>query len=106
MALKKAIRLEKWKTVKDGNGNNTESIEKKIDYWAIVSEASGDRSSLNGQTGLTNSVSFEIDYNPKFNPTGNWRVIFDGRRFTVHQVKKKNQDRFKLIITAEAIGKR
>lgn len=102
---RKQIRLEKWATGQDAKGNNTEVVTNIYDTWAEVSRSSGDRSSLNGKEGLTNFFIFRVRFND-FDPTGNWRVVYDRRRFTVHSIEKEKQERFYWIIKAEASGKR
>lgn len=101
----KPIKMEKWTTTKNAQGHNIESITKNISCWAEVSRSAGDRSSLNGQAGLTNFFIFKIHYQ-NFDPTGNWRIIFDRRRFAVNSIEKENQNEFYWIIKAEASGKR
>jgi SPP1 family predicted phage head-tail adaptor len=105
-SLKKQIRLEKWKTTKDANGNNTEAIEVKYNFWAEVLRQGGSRGTTNGLTGLSNSMTFTIEYFPHVFPTGNWRVIYNGRRHKVTSIEKKDEDRFKWVISAESVGKR
>lgn len=100
------IRLEKWISAKNGSGDAKESITEKINVWAEVTRSGGDRSSLNGKDGLTNFFIFRFRFNPKFNPTGNWRVVYDQRVFTPHTIEKESQRRFWWIIKAEALGKR
>lgn len=102
---RKQIQLERWTTAKDGNGNNVESVTIKVNTWAEVSRSGGDRSSVNGQEGLTNFFIFRIRFN-QFDPTGNWRVIYDRRKFTPHSIEKEKQKRFYWIFKCEAIGER
>lgn len=104
--LKKQIRLENWKTTKDANGNNTEAIEVKYNFWAEVERLGGSKSSLNGKTGLSNDMKFTVSFRPDWFPTGNWRVIYRGRRHKVTSIEQQDEDRFQWIITAESIGKR
>lgn len=101
----KQIKLEQWKTVKDGNGDNVESIVKNYSCWAEVSRSAGQRSSLNGQAGLTNFFIFKIHYHG-FDPTGNWRIVYDRRKFAPASIERENQNEFFWIIKAEASGKR
>lgn len=105
---RRQIRFEQWTTSKDGNGNNTEALTDQIDTWAEVKREGGDRSSLNGQTQLTNNFRFRVRF-ASVNPidiTGNWRIIYDKRYFKIHSVEKEDQKRFYYIIKAEAAGKR
>jgi SPP1 family predicted phage head-tail adaptor len=98
MAGLKQIRLEKWKTVKDANGNNIESVV-KYNYWADVRLLGGSRSSYSGKSELGNQVEFTIDFKPNRFPTGNWRVVYQGKRYKVLSIERS--DRFKWIITAD-----
>ena len=100
------IRLEKWLTTKDGIGNNTEQVVTEVNVFAEVRRLSGDRASLNGQTFLDNMFQFRFRFNPKIDPTGNWRIIYDGRRFTVHSIEQEEQRRFYWIVKAEANKKK
>lgn len=101
MAGLKQIRLEKWKTVKDGSGNNTESIEVKYNFWASVQRLGGSRDSFAGQTSLSNQMVFTVQFRPDWYPTGNWRVVYLGRRHKVTSIERKDEDRFKWVITAD-----
>lgn len=98
------IRLEKWVSVKNGSGDSKESITQKVNVSAQVTRSSGDRSSLNGKDGLTNFFIFRFRFNPKFNPSGKWRVVYDQRVFTPHSIEKESQRRFWWIIKAESRG--
>lgn len=100
------IKLEQWKTTKDGNGNNIESVINSFNSWADIERQSGDRSSLNGRTALANVHRFRIRYasmNPLF-ITGNWRIIYDSKKFSINSVEKESEKRFYWIIKATAQG--
>lgn len=88
------IRLEKWVTEKDADGNNTETVTDKVNVFAEVTRLSGGRASANGITHLDNFYQFVIRFTPKYNPTGNWRIIYGGKLFTVHSVERVNERRF------------
>ena len=104
----KQIQLEQWITTKDSKGNNTESISNTYSIWAEVSFLNEDRSGLNQkkQIGLTNMLQFRIWFNDNLTVTGNWRLNYDGKKFTVHSIEKENQNNFFWIIKAESIGPR
>src|SRR6185369_11778831 len=105
---RKQARLEKWATVKDSSGHNVESIVQKSNVWVEIIRQGGDRSSLNGKTGLTNMYQFRFRYASidKIDITGNWRLVYDRRYFKVHSIEKEHQNRFYYIIKAESIGPR
>lgn len=102
----KEIKLEWWKTDKDANGNNTESVYKRISVWASVNRVGGGRTTRNGQTALDNSVEFKIYFRPNLFPTGNFRVVYDGRKHTVQSVVKDGEKRFYWVILANSTGKK
>jgi SPP1 family predicted phage head-tail adaptor len=103
---RKQIQLKKYISVKDVKGDAKESVSETINTWAEVSRSSGDRSSLNGKEGLTNFFIFRMRFNGEIDPTGNWRVVYDRRTFTVHSIEKEKQKRFYWIIKAESKGER
>lgn len=102
----KQIKLEWWKTAKDGSGNNTESVYKRISVWAKVNRVGGGRTTRNGQTVLENSIEFYIYFRPNLFITGNWRVVYDGKKFTPQSVMKDNENKFYLAITATESSKK
>lgn len=101
--LSKQIRLEKWISTQDGSGNWTEAVT-KYNCFAEVTSSGGVRSSLNGQTQLTKSKKFKIRFRPDFKPSGNWRIIYDGLRYTVQNIEKENEKRFYWIFTTDGAG--
>lgn len=105
MAVVKQIRLEKWVTVKDGSGNNTETVS-KYNLFAEVKRNGGGRINTDGQTSLTQNIQFRVRFRPDFKPSGNWRVVFDGLRYTVQTIEKEGEDRFWWLIKTESQGER
>ena len=100
MAELKQIRLEKWVSTKDGSGDFKETVT-KYNLWAEVVTSSTSRGSVGGSTKLTQTVQFRVRFRPDFKPTGDWRVVHDGRRYTVTSIEKENQKRFYWLITAD-----
>jgi SPP1 family predicted phage head-tail adaptor len=98
----KQIRLERWTSVQDAFGNWTESVQ-KFNLFAEVTRKSGSRSSLNGQTRLNSIMEFRVRFRPDFNPTGNWRVVYDGNRYTVQEIIKEKEQRYWWIIRTDGI---
>lgn len=97
------VRLSKWVTIKDANGNNTESITKNVSTFAEVTDISGNRTTLYGDTDMAKLKRFRIRFNTKFNPTGNWRIIYDGDRYTVTKISKDEEKRFFWTFEATAV---
>lgn len=97
-----SIRLEKWVSTKDGSGDFKETVT-KYNLFAEVLSSGSSRLTTNGSTKLNNTVQFKIRFRPDFKPTGNWRVVYDGKRYTVNSIEKENQERFYWIITADGV---
>lgn len=101
MAIVKQIRLEKWVTSQDSNGENVETVA-KYNLHAEVTKKGGARVSTLGQVLLQDSVQFRVRFRPYFKPSGNWRVVYDGNRHTVQKIEKEKENRFWWLITADS----
>lgn len=98
----KQIRLEKYVSAQNGSGDWVETVT-RYNTWAEVVRKGGDRSSLNGQTKLKSLLDFKVRFRPDYKPTGNWRVVYDGNRYTVHEIVKENEGRFYWIFKTNGI---
>ena len=103
---KKQIRLEKWESHKDDQGNFIESRTETHNVWADVERMGGSRGQFASTTQLSNTLTFTIRFRPDWWPTGNWKVVFNGRSHTVQSIERQDEDRFNWIITAQSAGKR
>ena len=97
------IKIEWWKTSKDGAGNNVEDIWKALHLWADVKRLGGGRITANGQTALSDSVEFKIFRRVDTWPTGNYRIVYDGKRFTPQSIVKDKERKFYWVILANAV---
>src|SRR5690349_16533499 len=95
--LSKQIRLEQWTAPRNGSGDAKEQVT-KYNLWAEVTRSGGSRANVNGQTALDASVQFKIRFRPDMDITGNWRLVYDGKRYTVSSIEKDKEDRFSWII--------
>ena len=102
MIPKSQIRLEKWAMVKDGNGNAVESVNTAYNMWAEQVRTGGNRSDSNGQTKLNNSVQFKIRFRPDWKVSGMWKLIYNGSRYSITQIKRLDEKRFNWIINCES----
>lgn len=89
----KQIKLEKWTSAKDANGNFKESVV-RYPMFAKVTWGGGSKGTTNGQTTLNETVTFNIGFRPNFKPTGNWRVVYYGRRYSVQSIERDREQRF------------
>jgi len=101
--VSKQIRLEKWVSTQGATGNWTEGVT-KYNCFAEVTRTGGGRSSLNGQDKLDSTIKFRVRFRPDFKPSGNWRVIYDGLKYTVNSIEKEDGKRFWWILTAKGSG--
>jgi Phage head-tail joining protein. len=106
MALGKQIVLERWTVAKDNKGNKVESCDLRITKFAEPVRSGGSRSSLNGKTSLENVMTFKMTFRSDLFLTGNWKVVYLGRRHTIHSIERSDEDRFIWIITANSKGVR
>lgn len=94
MALNFPIKLVKWETTKDVYGNNKETVIKNVSTFANIESDGGSKSFNDGYTAELKSCTFRIRFNPNFNPTGNWRIVYDGRSYDVQSVEKEDERNF------------
>ena len=92
MASLKPIRLEKWVSAKNAQGDFKET-KTTYNLWAEVMDSSGSRVS-GDRTTLERSRVFRVRFRPELKLTGNWRVVYDGVRYTVSSIEKVGQKRF------------
>ena len=101
MIPKAQIRVEKWQQVKDGNGNAVESVQYAYNLWAESVRTGGNRTDSNGQTKLNNSVRFKIRFRPDWKINGMWKLIYNGMRYSITDIKRVNERRFNWEINCE-----
>lgn len=101
--LDKQIRLEKWISTKDGSGD-WKPTNVKYNLWAEVTRIGGSRTNLNGSTSLEQTVQFKIHFKPELKINTNWRVIYDGTRYTPFSIEKVKENRFFMIISCNGKG--
>ena len=101
--ISKQIRMEKWVSSIGGTGDYTEAVT-KYNCFGEVMRTGGSKSSTNGQTVLSNSMKLRVRFRPDFKPSGNWRVVVDGLRYTVESIEKEDGRRFWWIITTKGSG--
>ena len=98
----KPIKLVKISVVKDADGNNVEAGVANWSTFAKVTRVGGDAVDSNGALKLNTTYNFKVRINYNFNPSGNWRVVYDGRNFDVSSIEKENENKFFWIITGHA----
>jgi len=104
--LNRSIEFRQYTSAKNGAGHSVETLAKNLSAYAEVRKLTGARAYLDGQIGLDNLFEFVVRFNPAYDFTGDWRVIYDRRKFIISSVEKENQEEFYLIIKAAAAGPR
>jgi SPP1 family predicted phage head-tail adaptor len=97
-SLKKPIRLEKWATSKNAQGDNKES-KTTYNLWAEVGDSSGSRSVKDRQY-LSKARVFKIGFRPELKVDSNWTIVYDGVRYKISSIEKVGQKRFMWEIIA------
>lgn len=101
MIPKAQIRIEKWGQVKDAYGNAIESVNVAYNLFAEPIRTSGGRSDSNGQTKLNNSVRFKIRFRPDWKINSNWKLIYQGMRYSITDIRRIDERRFNWEIQCE-----
>ena len=102
MAVSFPIRLQKWVTSKSLLGDNAEAITKNISMFAEITNDGGSRSFEFGDTKMVKSKRFRVRFNTNFDPTGNWRIIYNGHSYTVTSIEQDKEKRFWWTFNATA----
>lgn len=82
-------------------GNWVAGNETILRAWANVKRKSGFREA-SGQAVLGQFFEFTFRYRGDISINANTRLIYDGRKLTVHSLEKKDEQQFFWILTAEA----
>jgi head-tail adaptor len=102
----KQVKLEQYSASKDIKGDWKETITNSVLTFAGVTSRSGVRQFFDGQIALVNTLTFRVRWNPSVYPTGNWRVIYMGRKHVITSIERVNEKRFYLDFIAVSQGKR
>lgn len=100
IGLRKQVQIVPYTTTQGADGQNVETEGTKVGVWAEISNPSGFRAYQNGQTQLGETKDFLIRYRFDRFPNCNWRLIYDGRRWTVSEIRKIDEKKFYYRLTA------
>ena len=59
----------------------------------------------NGQTSISNTIQFKVFFKDDFDISGDWKLVWAGRQYTIQGIDRVDERRFNLLITATASGK-
>lgn len=83
-------------------GQNIETAGTAIRVWAEVENPSGSRAYQNGQTQMGSTRDFTIRYRFDKSPDSNWKLVYDGRTWTISEIRKVDEKKFYYRLTATA----
>lgn len=73
-----------------------------LNTWADLKTRNGFRGVENGQVQLGQFFEFRFRYREEIDINANTRLIYDGKRYTVHSIQKENGKKFYWIVTCQS----
>jgi SPP1 family predicted phage head-tail adaptor len=95
----KPIKLLKYATTIDANGDATETIQTTYKMWAEVTDNGGGRSQGNGRTELSDNKIFKINFRD-YNITSEYKIQYFGQTYAISNARRIDEKRFTWEITA------
>lgn len=99
---RKRVTLTTIAVTQDDNGRNIESFGDTYKVWAEVSNPSGFRQYLNGQTNLGKTKDFKLRFRFDKHPGADWKIIYEGKEWTVKEIQRKDEKNFYWFVTASS----
>lgn len=99
---RKQVQLVQLLVAQDTDGRNKEQEGDKFGVWAEISNPSGFRSYLNGQTQMGNTKNFLIRFRFNKYPNCDWKIRYEGKDWTITNIEKVDEKRFYWQMTATA----
>ncbi|MGL6283959.1 MAG: phage head closure protein [Microcoleaceae cyanobacterium] len=99
------IQLVQITNSQNSNGRTTETIANRYNLWATLVKQGSGRQVGTGQTQLQNTLQFKIYWRTTFDISGNWRLIWAGRQYTVSGIDRDGEQKFHYLITATSSNK-
>lgn len=96
------VQLVQLLVAQDTDGRNKEAEGDKFGVWAEVSNASGFRGYADGQTQMGSNKKFLIRFRFDKHPDCNWKIRYDGKDWTLSEIKKVDEKRFYWQMTGNA----
>lgn len=84
------------------NGNWVANDTTLLNAWADFKIKNGFRGVENGQAQLGQFFEFRFRYREEIAIDANTRLIYDGKKYTVHSIQKENGKKFYWIVTCQS----
>lgn len=91
---RKRVTLSQVVVTQDSNGRNIESQGPVYNTWAEVSNPSGFRAYLNGQTQLGKTKLFKLRFRFDKHPNADWKIVYDSKDWTVSDIQRIEEKSF------------
>lgn len=99
------IKLVKTVVTQEAAGNwPSEPVVTKYSMFAELVQPSSAFRSYDAQTQLGQVKTFRVRFNFDLHPTGDWKIEFRGKEWTVHGMPLKDDRQFYWLITANYKG--
>ena len=105
VGMMKPIRLIQRTSAQAADGRWVESTTNSYNIYAELQKTGSGRSVNNGQTSLTGTIQFKVFFKDDFDISGDWKLVWAGRQYTIQGIDRVDERRFNLLITATASGK-
>ena len=100
---RKQVQLVQIVNVKDAvTGSWNESEAMIVGVWAEVTNPSGFRTYEHGQTQLGNDKVFQIRFRFDKYPGADWKIRYEGKDWTITQLRKVDEKKFYWSIKASS----
>lgn len=97
---RKQVRIIPYTSAKNASGSFVETPGTGVNIWAKVENPSGSRGYQNGQTQMSNTRTFMVRFKFDLFPDANWRLMYDGKLWTVTDIQKVDERKFYYLISA------
>lgn len=97
---RKQVQIVPYTSTPNAFGSHVESEGTRQGVWAEISNPSGFREYAMGQSRLGETKDFLIRYRFDRFPNVNWRLIYDGRKWTVSEIRRIDEKKFYYRLTA------
>jgi len=97
---RKRITLSQVLVTQNSDGENIESEGAFFKAWAEVSNPSGFRDYINGQTQLGKTKTFLIRFRFDRYPNADWKIVYEGKQWTVSEISRVSEKNFYWQLTA------
>lgn len=100
IGVRKQIRLKQILVTASADGRNIESDGQSFSVWAEVTNPSGFRDYLNGQTQFGKTKRFLIRFRFDRFPGVDWKIEYENKNWTVSEIQRVDEKNFYWQMTA------